>query len=90
MPTFPTRQELVAMIVQAMKDRNPALYEELWATGSLALALERRASQAEDSYLAGLSGMLEASGRTHDEIVTAAYLARDLAVENAIHQATDF
>ena len=90
MPSFPTRPELVAMIAQAMKDRNPGMYEELWATGALALVLERRASQAEDSNREGLSNLLEASGPTHEEIVAAAYFARDLAVENAIVQATDF
>ena len=78
------------MIAQAMKDRNLGMYEELWATGSLDLVLERRASQAEDSYRDGLSRMLEASGLTHEEIVAAAYFARNLAVENAVHQATDF
>lgn len=55
MPALPHRQQPETMIEQAMKDRAPAMYRELKASGALPSAIRHRAEMARENYKQALS-----------------------------------
>jgi non-homologous end joining protein Ku len=85
---LPNRTELMKLIKEAMP---PEMKLTLSRTpGAMDKVLNDRATQAQDSYQSGLAGMLEAKGETHQEMVSNATQARNLAAREALRQAVEF
>ena len=88
MPALPPLTELKKLIADAMPE--PMKRELQKTPGALEKVLNDRATQAQDSYQAGLSAMMEAQGETHQELTSNAMQARNEAARIALDQAVEF
>jgi hypothetical protein len=84
---LPQRKELERLIREAMP---LPMKRELSQAGTLDKTISERATRAQEVYQAGLSGMLEAQGATHQELVSNGIEAQNLAAREALDQAVEF
>lgn len=95
MPGLPTKPELKKLIEEAMQEKAPATHRELTANGTLAKAVDDRATAAQDSYQTALSALTERAllssrGLTDEEVVSEITQGRTEAARVALDQAVEF
>lgn len=91
---MPLPHQMRELIELAMKEKAPALYARLKASGELAAEIGRRAQEAEESYLEASSLDLSEPWMRNQgdpmEFLQKRTMQKKIAAEEAISQATEF
>ena len=84
MSALPTPASLARIIEEAMLDKAPTIHRELKASGELWRVLEYRVGQAQTTFQAGYSAVMESRS------VGEAMQLQNQAVRTALDQAVEF